>query len=70
MPSATCTKCNSVTNSATSNYWMPTDENGDPKEIGVVTMCYAAFDEENDKWIKGCSYDQCTRKYVDKLIGC
>jgi len=49
---------------------MPTDENDNPKEIGVVTMCYAAYDKENDKWVKGCSYDRCPKGYVDKLIGC
>ena len=70
MPSATCTNCKSVTNSALSNYWMPIDGNGDPKEISVVTMCYAAYDQKNDKWAKGCSYDRChiLRAVVDKLV--
>lgn len=56
MPVATCTNCGRMTNSATSNYCSDTEMDGKtPKEIGVVTGCYAAF--VGDKWIKGCVYN-------------
>jgi hypothetical protein len=64
MPSADCENCGRLTNSATSDYWLP-----DNKEIGEVTKCYAAF--VDGKWIKGCCYDQADpqkRSIMDKLI--
>ena len=68
MPSAVCKKCGATTNSAVSNYWMPVDEDNNPKDIGVVTMCYAAFDD-NHQWVKGCSYDKShSRQAIDSLI--
>lgn len=55
MSTATCTNCGRVINSSsvTSNYWTNTN-GGIQKEIGVVTLCYAAF--VDGKWIKGCGY--------------
>lgn len=64
MPSAECTNCGKVTNSATSDYWSP-----DKKEIGVVTKCYAAF--VDGKWVKGCCYERLEphkKATMDKLI--
>lgn len=74
MPSAKCVNCGAITNSAISNYWWHLEpDNKTPKERGVATVCYAAFDEQNNKWIKGCFYDKLDpdstkRHCVDKLI--
>lgn len=69
MPVATCRTCGATTNSATSNYFIDSD---DPqKEVGVVTKCYARYDENKKGWVKGCCYDSATpqkKKMVDKLI--
>ena len=74
MPSAICQGCGANTNSAISNYWCHLEpDNETPKERGVVTVCYAAFDAPNDRWIKGCFYDKLPhdnikRFCVDRLI--
>lgn len=59
MPSAICKGCGATTNSAISNYWWHLEpDNKTPKERGVATVCYAAFDAPNNRWVKGCFYDK------------
>ncbi len=72
MPNAKCTGCDRLTNSATSNYISDTEfDHRTPKDVGVVTECYAAF--VDGKWVKGCAYKyiylQSTKVSIDKLIG-
>ena len=56
MPVATCTNCDRITNSATSNYWSRTEIDGETqKEMGVATQCFAAF--VHGRWVKGCVYN-------------
>lgn len=69
MPLGKCNNCSSITNSYTSNYWQPVDENGIVKEMGTVTVCYAKFVGNN--WEKGCWYDKIDahkRAIMDTLI--
>ncbi len=70
MPVAECTNCHRITNSSTSNYWLDTEDDGQtPKEVGVATRCYAAF--ENDGWVEGCEYgniDSQKKSMIDGLL--
>jgi len=70
MPSTICANCGRLTNSAVSNYWMPDDPDGVPKEPGVATKCYAVL--VNKVWVKGCGYDSLglrRREVIDDLLG-
>jgi len=49
MPVIICSNCNRRTNSTCSHY----DYRG-----GTADYCYAAWDEENNRWIKGCQFDK------------
>lgn len=68
MPSGICKGCNRATNSATSNWWLDTDDKG-RKEIGVATLCSVAW--VDGKPVKGCGYEKCskfTRQYADSIL--
>jgi len=72
MPGANCQNCGRLTNSCTSNYYARTEPDGKtPKEIGVATLCYAAF--VGDDWVEGCRYDIADKSvsgkpWIKKLI--
>lgn len=70
MPIATCTNCGRITNSATSNYVHDTEIDGKtPKELFIVTKCYAAF--VDGLWVRGCGYDEVglmTHKLLENLL--
>jgi hypothetical protein len=41
------------------------------KDTWLPTKCYAAWDEDQQKWVKGCGYDECPVPYknsVEKYI--
>lgn len=62
-----CQNCGRITNSATSNYWLNTEPDGKtPKEVGVPTICYVAF--ENEEPVKGCAYKEGLKPWFDHLI--
>lgn len=70
MPVTMCKTCGRLTNSAVSNYWARTEQDGGTEKVcGESTACYAAF--VDDHWVKGCSYDTISpfkQKMVDTLI--
>ena len=49
MPSVKCL-CGALTNTAVSDAW----EHGGKE----AHECYAAWDENEEKWVKGCAYDR------------
>lgn len=67
MPTAICKICGRITNSTLSDYW--SCNNG--TYLGEVSECYAAWDEDKDKWVPGCAYSKIGghyKKWIDKLI--
>ena len=67
MPTAICKTCGRLTNSTASNYWLPQED----KELGEVTECYMAWNEDKFKWVQGCAYKKLSghyKKWIDSLI--
>ena len=67
MPTAICKTCGRHTNSTTSNYW-PNEH----KKEREATQCYAAWDDNENRWVKGCAYEKIAgfyKKWIDELIG-
>ena len=66
MPVITCKTCGKTTNTACSNAWSKECEFGK-----FATECYASWNEQEQKWEKGCAYDKAdpiTKTSVDRLI--
>ena len=66
MPVVECAKCGGTTNTAVCEWLEPK-----VRDDGKAYECYAKY--ENDKWVKGCSYDRITgiaylKSFIDRLL--
>lgn len=53
MPVIKCKTCERITNTACSNAFTKKAN----AKFGEATECYAAFNEQEQKWEKGCGFD-------------